>query len=156
MGNSTYVFIDSQNLHLGVKKSVYRNGKKVYSGWEIDYKKFYIFLKDKYLGLYRKLNKIGFELVFKETSFMTKNSKVIYKGNIDTNLVLEAMKKIDNYDKAILISGDGDFHCLLDYWENVGKLGRIIIPNRYSYSHLLQKYRHKMDFVNELGDKLKK
>ncbi|MGB7957875.1 MAG: hypothetical protein WCF77_03495 [Minisyncoccia bacterium] len=35
---NNYAFIDGQNLHLGIKKM----------GWKLDYKKFRIYLKEKY------------------------------------------------------------------------------------------------------------
>ena len=69
----TYVFIDAQNLHLNIK----------HRGWELDYGKFFQYLKDKYdvakvllfIGwikerkdLYNKLEQIGYSLIFKETT----------------------------------------------------------------------------------------
>ncbi|HCA67429.1 MAG TPA: hypothetical protein DEP08_02255 [Candidatus Jacksonbacteria bacterium] len=60
-----------------------------------------------------------------------------------------------NYNTAIIISGDGDFHCLIEYLEKKGKLGRIIIPNRKSYSRLLGKFRRYMDFMDSLRKKLR-
>jgi uncharacterized LabA/DUF88 family protein len=167
----TYVFIDAQNLHLGVKKDVYRNRKKVYSGWEIDYKRFYIFLKDKYktdkvflfIGridkynhIYKNLKNIGYKLIFKEVSLYSKNNKVVYKGNIDTLLVLTVMKLEKEYDDAIIVSGDGDFLCLIDYLFEHKKLKRILIPNREFYSHLLHKYKNVTDFIGNFRNKIKK
>ena len=58
--------------------------------------------------------------------------------------------------KAIIVSGDGDFHCLIEHLEGKGKLGRIIIPNRKSYSQLLCKFRKYMDYMNNLRNKLEK
>jgi hypothetical protein len=43
-----FAFIDSQNLNMGVSCDVMRHGKKVYSGWKLDFKKFRIYLKDKH------------------------------------------------------------------------------------------------------------
>ena len=43
-----YAFIDSQNLNLSIKNDIYRNDKLYYKGWTLDFKKFYIFLKNKY------------------------------------------------------------------------------------------------------------
>jgi len=43
-----YAFIDSQNLNLGVKNDLYnKNGVKFYTGWKLDFKKFYFYLKTK-------------------------------------------------------------------------------------------------------------
>jgi hypothetical protein len=46
--DKTFAFIDSQNLKRGVEQDVIRNGKTVYSGWELDYKKFRLYLFNKY------------------------------------------------------------------------------------------------------------
>ena len=35
-----YAFIDSQNLNLGTSKDIYKNGKLIYKGWKLDFKKF--------------------------------------------------------------------------------------------------------------------
>jgi len=48
MKQTTYAFIDSQNLNLGTGNDLYRNNKLIYKGWKLDYQKFFIFLKDKY------------------------------------------------------------------------------------------------------------
>ena len=38
------------------------------------------------------------------------------KGNVDAELVLHsAAIEYDNYDKAIVITSDGDFRCLFEY-----------------------------------------
>ena len=48
---------------------------------------------------------------------------------MDAELVLHAMIEYPNYDKAIVVSGDGDFHCLIEYLEKQGKLARVLILN---------------------------
>lgn len=120
-----YAFIDSQNLNLGIKNNVKRKGKVVYKGWNLDFQKFFIYLKEKYnvdkaflfIGkikgydsLYRNLKENGYKIVFKPT---VRNSRGKVKGNVDAELVLEVMLQYENYDKAIIVSGDGDFYCLI-------------------------------------------
>jgi len=78
-----YAFIDSQNLNLGTSKDIYKNGKIIYKGWKLDFKKFRRYLKDKFrvekaflfIGyikknekLYRFLKQSGYQLVFKPTN----------------------------------------------------------------------------------------
>lgn len=140
-----YAFIDSQNLNLGVRSL----------GWKIDYKKFRLYLKNKYavekafmfIGmvpnnqkLYTALQSIGFILVFKPTVRYLEDGKETVKGNVDAELVLHAAAiEYKNYNKAIIVSGDGDFHCLVDYLRENGKLLHIMTPNA-SYSKLLKKF----------------
>jgi uncharacterized LabA/DUF88 family protein len=40
------------------------------------------------------------------------------------------MINYQKYDKAVIITGDGDFHCLVKYLKNQGKLMRLLVPNR--------------------------
>jgi len=70
---------------------------------------------------------------------MSRNSKT--KGNIDAELVLYAAAiEYQQYHKAVIVSGDGDFYCLYEFLDQRNKLLRIIIPNRKSESSLLRKF----------------
>ncbi len=158
-----YAFIDSQNLNLGTSKNIYKNRKLIYKGWKLDFKKFRQYLSDKFrvkkaflfIGyipqnkrLYRKLKSSGYELVFKPT---TKDRLGKPKGNVDAELVLHAARiEYDNFDKAVIVSGDGDFYCLHEFLKKKGKLLRIIIPNTKSESSLLKKlYKYKTFIIHE-------
>lgn len=142
---SNYAFIDSQNLNLGVRSS----------GWRIDYKKLRLYLKNKYsverafmfIGLvgnnqklYTELQAAGFILIFKPTVQYFENGKRTVKGNVDAELVLHAAAiEYPNYEKAIIVSGDGDFACLMEFLEEKGKLLHIFTPN-HKYSKLLKPF----------------
>ena len=153
-----YVFIDSQNLNVSI----------IEQGWKLDFFKFYTYLIDRFkiskaflfigfinknIGLYKELNNIGYILVFKPT-FKNKENEI--KGNIDAELVLCTMLEFSNYDKAIIVSGDGDFYCLLDYLYKNNKLFKLIIPNKHRYSFLLRKFYKQVTFLNKMKDKLNK
>lgn len=170
---ATYAFIDSQNLNLGVSKNVYYKNKKIYSGWKLDFAKFRKHLKDTYrvdraflfIGnlpgnetLYASLQQMGYIIILKPTtSFSDNDGDLTVKGNVDTDLVLfAAAKEIDNYDKAIVVSGDGDFLSLYDYLHEREKLGKIIIPNKKRHSKLLAKYSRYFGFVSTNRAKLEK
>ena len=73
---------------------------------------------------------------------------------MDAELVLHTTIEYKNYDKAVVVTGDGDFHCLLEYLKKHDKLKRLIIPNRYKYSSLLRKFGLDMIFMNDLRTKL--
>ena len=153
MKQPNYAFIDSQNLNRGVKEQ----------GWEIDYKKLKLYLKNKYnvsqafmfIGLvqnnqplYTMLQQAGFILVFKPTIKYFVNGKETVKGNVDAELVLHASAiEYENYEKAIIITSDGDFACLIDYLISKGKLLNIITPNK-RYSTLLKKFS---SFIIDIG-----
>jgi len=76
------------------------------------------------------------------------------KGNVDAELVLHAMIEYKNYDKAIIVSGDGDFHCLIEYLEEKGKLFKIIAPNK-RYSSLLRRFTNYIVIIAPMREKLK-
>ena len=71
------------------------------------------------------------------------------KGNVDTDLVLYAAAiEFANYDKAVIVTGDGDFLSLCDYLNAHDKLAGILVPNKKSYSQLFVRYIDKIDFVS--------
>ena len=164
-------FIDSNNLYLGISKDILDGqGKKVYSGWKLDYRKFRIYLKDKYRvqkaflfigfmpgnqAMYTKLQQDGYICIFKPILEL-KDGKV--KGNVDAELVLYSMIEYKNYDQAVIVSGDGDFHCLVEYLLNQGKLKKVLVPNKFRYSSLLGKLstpeNNILDFLQGLRNKL--
>lgn len=153
---NNFAFIDSQNVNLSIKEQ----------GWVLDFKKFRRYLVEKYniekaflfIGfvpqnqdLYTALQKDGYILVFKPTLTLP-DGKV--KGNVDAELVLHAMVEYVNYDKALIVTGDGDFYCLVDYLLKQGKLLNLMIPNRNRYSSLFRKMMPHIVFMNNLKSKL--
>lgn len=154
-----YAFIDSQNLNLGVQSL----------GWKLDFKKFFIYLKDKFKiqkaflfigfidknqNLYKKLKNFGYTLVFKPT---LNSKKEGIKGNIDAELVLHVAKiQHPYYDKAIIVSGDGDFFCLHEDLEKEKKLFKIIVPSRKGESSLLRRFRKYKIYVEGIRPKVER
>ena len=153
-----YAFIDSQNVNLGIRDI----------GWKLDWKKFRIYLKEKYgvetaymfIGyieenqdLYMSLQKNGYILIFKE---ILKNKDGFVKGNCDAELVLQAMIDYEKYEKAVIVSGDGDFACLVRHLKKQHKLEKVLVPNIAKYSALLKKAaaNERLDYLNDLKAKL--
>ncbi len=64
------------------------------------------------------------------------------------------MIEYPHYDKAVIVTGDGDFHCLIEHLKKHNKSRRIIIPNREKFSSLLRKFAVDMTFMNDLRQKL--
>ena len=161
ISKSTYAFIDSQNLNLGTNKDLFdKSGKRIYTGWKLDFQKFRKYLKDKFrvskallfIGyiaenklLYDQLKSSGYILVFKPT---TKDSGGKPKGNVDAELVLHAAAiEFPNYDQAVIVAGDGDYRCLHEFLILKQKLRAIIIPNRKSESSLLKPFQKYKTFI---------
>ncbi len=155
---NNYAFIDSQNLNLAIQDC----------GWSLDFQKFFIFLKYKYRinktflfigyihsnkNLYSYLEKIGYSLIFKP---VIGQENGFIKGNVDAELVLHTMLEYDNFDKAIVISGDGDFHCLIEHLIKKNKLLKVGIPNKKRYSALLRKFSEYLFYVSKLKTSLER
>lgn len=66
------------------------------------------------------------------------------------------MIDFSQYGKAIIVSGDGDFHCLVKYLIKQGKLEALMIPDKRKYSALLKlrEFRPYLRFMNDLRMKL--
>ena len=154
---NNYAFIDAQNLKLGVERL----------GWKLDYKRFRVYLREKYhvtkaylfIGylpgnenLYRALQEHGYLLIFKPI-LMQQTGRV--KGNIDAELVLHAMIEYEHYERAVIVTSDGDFACLVEYLYGKGKLETVLSPHGRTCSILLKRAaREKILFMNNLQGKL--
>jgi uncharacterized LabA/DUF88 family protein len=100
------------------------------------------------------MQQAGYIVVFKPT--LEVSGKV--KGNVDAELVLHAMIQLDNYDKAIIVSGDGDFLCLMQHLSHLEKLERILAPTPWSCSSLIKNAQEKfrITFLYNLKNKIGK
>ena len=91
-------------------------------------------------------------MVFKP---VMRNKEGEVKGNVDAELVLQAMVDFNDYNKAMIITGDGDFHCLVSYFYRKDKLLSVLSPNKDKSSVLLRKAaKEKISFLNNLQKKL--
>jgi uncharacterized LabA/DUF88 family protein len=157
---NNFAFIDSQNLNLSIQSL----------GWKLDFSRFRKYLQDKYfiskaylfIGyvsgnelLYAYLQDAGYICIFKPTLELSSGR---IKGNIDTELVLHTMIEIKHFNQAVLVTGDGDFFCLVQYLKKQGKLYKVLIPNQHRYSILLKRLstpdHNILDFMNTLQDKV--
>jgi len=155
---NNYAFIDGQNLYLGVEEL----------GWRLDYQKFFLYLRHKYqvkkayifIGyvpwnqeLYKSFQEIGYILVFKPILIPKDGSKP--KGNVDADLVLRAMIDYPLYDKAVIVTSDGDFYSLVEHLYSSGKLRVVLAPHKKNCSILLRKKaKERIDFLDNLKEKL--
>ncbi len=154
-----FAFIDGQNLYMGTTKSE--------NSWEIDLIRFRVYLNRKFnvtkayyfLGfirnenhdLYQKIREAGFTIIFREHSSAMHGKK---KGNVDSDIIFNIMKKMylkTNFDKIVLVSGDGDYKKMVDFLINENKFEKILFPN-IKYSSSLYKKISRRYFMH-LEDK---
>jgi len=158
-----FAFIDSQNLNVSTQKFGWKMDWQKFRQFLAD--KYGVSKAFMFIGyipenesLYEQMHDAGYAVVLKPTFDMTKprpedveaqpgvevkpikpEDKKPVKGNIDAELVLWAMKEMSNYDKAIIVSGDGDFYCLVEYLEQKGRLLHLLTPSSH-YSGLYNRY----------------
>lgn len=94
-----------------------------------------IALANKYIQqvkFYRKLESFGYKLFIKPVKrYQNPDFEASRrKANCDVDLTLEALTNIDSYDRAIMISGDGDFLPLYKHLEKKGKV--VLVLSRSS------------------------
>ncbi|MFA7653769.1 MAG: NYN domain-containing protein [Candidatus Magasanikbacteria bacterium] len=156
---NNYAFIDGQNLNLGIKSL----------GWKLDHFRFRVYLKDKYnisiayifigyiqnnQNLYDTLQKAGFILKFKPV-LPDKDGK--HKGNVDADLVVQTMIDFyeNHFDKALIITSDGDFCSLVKFLYQHERLEKVMSPYKQTCSSLLMDTaKEKLIFMNNLKEKL--
>jgi uncharacterized LabA/DUF88 family protein len=157
-------FIDGQNLHMGT-------AKREVDPWKINLARFRVYLERKYkvkdayyfLGyvqetnqdLYEEIQKAGFVLVFREHNPAMLGKK---KGNVDSDIIFHIMKKMykkENFNKIILVSGDGDYKLLTDFLVEEDKLEKILFPNRKFASSLYKKLGSQyFDYLENVKNKV--
>lgn len=185
---SNIAFVDGQNLYFGTTKC-YKCAKskklKIESmelkdcscgtAWDIDLSRFRHYLTKKYsvdkayyfLGyikeqnqnLYDQIQESGFILKFREHNSAMLGKK---KGNVDTDIVFDVMKRLckkENFDKILLVSGDGDYKKLVDFLVEENKFEKILSPNKKFASSLYKKITRKYyDYLDseDIKSKIKK
>jgi uncharacterized LabA/DUF88 family protein len=166
---NNYAFIDSQNLNLGVQKNGWKMDWHKFRIWLADnYGVTKAFMFIGYMpdneSLYQQMYDHGFLVVLKPTLEINNvqqeqhtsekpadkapDDKPPVKGNIDADLVLHAMKELPNYDKAVIVSGDGDFFGLVEYLIEQKKLLRLLAPNR-RFSTLLKGFDDYIEGIDQ-------
>jgi uncharacterized LabA/DUF88 family protein len=156
--NGNYAFIDGQNLYLGAKAA----------GINLDYRKFRVYLQEKYaveraylfIGylpenreLYDLLQEQGYLLKFKPVLPAKVGQK--QKGDVDADLAFNAMRYYTEYEKAVIVTSDGDFDTMIKYLRLENKLISVISPTRKKCSSLLQKAAaEKMLYLEDVGGKI--
>ena len=144
-------FIDAQNLT--------QNTRNAEQPWKVDLVKLRTFLTEKYKvdkvyyfigvkiekneNLYKFLEHVGYEVVFREHDSKLKGIK---KTNVDTDIVFYMMNhayRKKDCDKLILISNDGDYARMVKQLIDDEKFYAIMFPGKNS-SSLYRKINNKL------------
>jgi uncharacterized LabA/DUF88 family protein len=124
------IFVDGANVY---------STQRRYLGWNIDLKKFLDYFRtigevvDAYYytaidyrvesqnRFVKMLPLMGYTIVSKPLKEIRNGDEMRKKGNLDVEIVLDMFNTIDNYDMAVLFSGDGDFERALQQLRARGK-----------------------------------
>jgi len=177
-GPNNFAFIDGTNLHY-----TYENIANL--GWQVDYSKLITFLKAKYnvsfayyfLGninenskVYNELQSNGYHLKLKTPTVYTTEEEycpyclkaiapelVRYKSDCDSFMTLEIISNMSLYDRAVIITSDGDFDELIKELVLKDKLRLLLAPCRDGCSGLLKSAaKGRLAFIDDYRTQLQK
>jgi len=78
---------------------------------------------------YIKLSQFGYILCLKPVKIFKEGSHITKKANCDVDMTFDLMRYIPQYNKAIILSGDGDFFAVLKYLSQEEKK-KILVMSR--------------------------
>ncbi|PIP22647.1 MAG: hypothetical protein COX37_02905 [Candidatus Nealsonbacteria bacterium CG23_combo_of_CG06-09_8_20_14_all_39_17] len=151
---NNFAYIDGANLHKGIDGF----------GWVLDYTRFRVWLSEKYnvkrayifIGLipkykdlYTRLQECGFNLIFKEVVYDGDGKA---KGNCDADLVLQIARDTyeNKFNRAIIVSSDGDYAGLIKFLQEKDKLKIILSPSiQKKCSILLKRTSAPIAYLND-------
>jgi uncharacterized LabA/DUF88 family protein len=143
---STYVFIDATNIIYGAGGA----------GWKVDFKKLIKYLKGRYkaskvlyyggvdannqkqLKFYKILESFGYELRLVPVKVFSNGKK---KADVDSRMTFESMLLFNQYDKAIFMTGDGDFLWVFEYLIQTKNNVKLIANSRSTARELRQLFK---------------
>lgn len=142
------VYIDAQNIHKSIK---------IYHNWIIDREKFFRYCKEKftiddvkiffwyiakYKYFYQYLQKIWYTIHFKETLILPDWTT---KWNVDIDIAIIWLRDVyeKTVSKAYIVTWDGDYNSLIDFWIEKQIFWRAILPGIKNSSKLLMKSAKK-------------
>ena len=149
----TAVFIDASNIFYSQRTL----------GWRMDYRKLKTYFEQEcdLTGLYfytgqigkdhkqakffQRMKEYGYKVTSKEVK-MIKLAPNIYKpkGDLDVELVIEALKNANKFDTCVLMSGDSDFAPLVDELKLQGK--SVIVMS--TKGHISRELIERAKYVN--------
>ena len=172
--NRTAIFIDGSNIYHTMK----------HLGWKIDWKRlknffenggnlvnasYYMVEKKPLSGekkkLQYKLRRSGYKIVKKDLKEIHGNSNdsIKYKGDMDVDLVVDAMDSVETFDTFILLSGDSDFVRLVQSLDAKNKVVKVVSSSKkgtarelidaVGMNHIsLENLRPHIEMINNFSD----
>lgn len=155
-----YVFIDATNIIYGTS----------YYGWKMDFKKLYKYLITRYkakviyyyagvdnsnikqLHFYEKLTDFGYKLRLVPVKKFSDGHK---KADVDSRMTFEMMKMDKKFDKAVIMTGDGDYYWVLEYLLKNKKMVKLISHNKNTAQELKKLFGNNFTTLDSIKDIVK-
>lgn len=156
----TYVFIDAANV-------IYRHGNERL--WKIDLKKLIKYLQERFgaskifyfggidyqnaaqMSIYRRMLEWGYELRFNPVKhFVNDRGERYLKADVDSRMTFEIMRLFPEYDRAVILTGDGDFYWVLEYICKQKTDVRLLASPAKTAKELKQLFGHKFTNFDDL------
>jgi len=170
---NNYAFIDGQNTYKATGKFPWEFSYFKFYNFlknQLSVKRAYYYIgltKHRNSFTYIKLRNAGFQLCLRKpiiyrgrcrycslastcVNYNLYDYKII-KANVDSNLTLGVITKLDKYDKAIIVAGDSDYYCLAKFLVRKNKLKKILLPSRRESSNLFREsklLRNKIEYLD--------
>lgn len=91
------------------------------------------------IRFYLKLQKFGYMLYLKPVkTYYRENGSTERKANCDVDMAFHLMKEKDDFDRVVILSGDGDFLPVLKYLKELGKEVFILARGRRTAREIRQ------------------
>ena len=101
---------------------------------------------------------MGYSLVTKpvKTIYDTGSGTETKKANLDVEIVLDMFNTIDNYDMAVLVSGDGDFERALQLLKSRGKQFKVLATDNFVASEIRRVAGMHYINLSDIADRMRK
>jgi uncharacterized LabA/DUF88 family protein len=129
--------------------------------WKLDYQKLKNYLKkqinlfglfyytgklgtlEKQIKFIQRLEKLEYKVITKEVKFIRiSREQILYKGNLDVELSLDAFRLSSKYDTLLLFSGDSNFTYLIDLLKAKGKKIIVFSTRGHIAKELLERAKY--------------
>lgn len=101
----------------------------------------------KQILFYELLQKFGYEIKLVPVKRFKDGKR---KGDVDARLTFEAMKYFNDYNKAIFLTGDGDYYWLLEYLLEKGKDIKLMAHSKNTAQELKQLFGGEFTDISRL------
>lgn len=158
---ATYAFLDATNIIYGASDS----------GWKMDFKKLSRYLKERYdaekilyyagvdaenkkqLRFYEKLQEFGYLLRLIPVKTFKDGRK---KADVDSRMTFEMMLYFDKYDRALVMTGDGDYYWVLEYLLLKHKSVKLLAHASSTARDLKKMFEGNFQDLNDVKNRLRR